>query len=97
MHLAQIVLSWEQRDQGTGAAGEVAQRRRQQVLGASAECLIPEQGYNEVFIITGCFMDGLVTICLSSSCLQCIVYYIYPEHTTVCILFLFNIKYTQKT
>lgn len=89
MHLAQIVPSWEQRDQGTGAAGKVTQRRRQQVLCASAECLIPEQGCNEVFIIAGYFMEGLVIICLSTSYLPCVVYYIDSEHRAIYIYILY--------
>ena len=76
MHLALTLPSWDRKDQGTGAAGatgklpgpnsdtkgQIIQRRRQQILYAPVAYLIQEEGYDEMFIITGCFIDWLVTI-----------------------------------
>lgn len=78
MHLAQILLSHEHRDQGTGAAGkppgsnsdakgQVIQRRKQQIPHALVAHLTQDEEYDELFIITGCCMGCSVTIWLSSS------------------------------
>lgn len=111
VQLALTVPSWEHRDQGTGAAGaagkppgpnsdtkgQIIQRRRQQYTPVAY--LIQEEAYDEMFIITGCFIHWLVTILvlIYHICIYIyIVYYICSEHTTLYILWGF-ILYTLRT